>query len=191
MPQQETISDRHRQPLSMRLTATASARLGNPVTEHLRSPSDLSRWIATTGLIDRPPPVDDALLTDARELREAIYRAARGVARGERPAAADRRCLNEWSVEARAARVLDEDGVARWQVSDTAPARSALGIVAADAIDILGGARDGTLRLCAGQQCAAVFLDTSQGRNRRWCSMGTCGNRAKRSAMRARERAGG
>jgi predicted RNA-binding Zn ribbon-like protein len=58
--------------------------------------------------------------------------------------------------------------------------------VAADAVDALGGAKDGTIKVCSGTGCVAVFLGSSRGRSRRWCSMGTCGNRAKKDAMRVR-----
>lgn len=42
------------------------------------------------------------------------------------------------------------------------------------------------LRTCAADGCPRWFLDTSKGGRRRWCSMATCGNRAK--AARFRER---
>jgi predicted RNA-binding Zn ribbon-like protein len=34
-----------------------------------------------------------------------------------------------------------------------------------------------------------VYLDASRAKNRHWCGMGTCGNRAKVQAFRARQRA--
>ncbi|MGH1554964.1 CGNR zinc finger domain-containing protein, partial [Streptomyces sp. L7] len=42
------------------------------------------------------------------------------------------------------------------------------------------------VRDCAGPTCGALFLDTSRPGNRRWCSMGTCGNRAKKETLRGR-----
>lgn len=44
--------------------------------------------------------------------------------------------------------------------------------------------RRGSIRLCPGDSCGWIFLDT-RGR-RRWCSMATCGNRAKVRAHAAR-----
>lgn len=44
--------------------------------------------------------------------------------------------------------------------------------------------RRGSIRLCPGDSCGWLFLDT-RGR-RRWCSMATCGNRAKVRAHAAR-----
>lgn len=39
---------------------------------------------------------------------------------------------------------------------------------------------------CADPRCPRVFLDTSRNGTRRWCDMGTCGNRAKAARHRAR-----
>jgi predicted RNA-binding Zn ribbon-like protein len=62
----------------------------------------------------------------------------------------------------------------------------ALSSVARDAVAILT-ADDGRIRRCAG--CGRVFHDDSRTGNRRWCSMLTCGNRAKVAAFRARQQA--
>jgi predicted RNA-binding Zn ribbon-like protein len=37
----------------------------------------------------------------------------------------------------------------------------------------------GTARMCEGNPCGGFFLDDSRSKPRRWCSMETCGNRAK------------
>ena len=37
--------------------------------------------------------------------------------------------------------------------------------------------------------CTRLYLDASRAKNRHWCGMGTCGNRAKVQAFRARQRA--
>ncbi len=50
---------------------------------------------------------------------------------------------------------------------------------------------DGTfehLKLCASEDCRAVFFDRSKNHSGRWCSMETCGNRAKVRAWRQRQR---
>ena len=33
--------------------------------------------------------------------------------------------------------------------------------------------------ICASEDCAWLFLDTSKNHTRRWCDMKTCGNRVK------------
>src|SRR6266478_6977726 len=39
---------------------------------------------------------------------------------------------------------------------------------------------------CEGKTCTLLFLDTTHGRARRWCSMTICGNRVKQAAHRRR-----
>jgi predicted RNA-binding Zn ribbon-like protein len=50
---------------------------------------------------------------------------------------------------------------------------------------------DGTwehLKRCANDACGAVFFDRSKNHSGRWCSMQSCGNRAKVRAWRERQR---
>jgi predicted RNA-binding Zn ribbon-like protein len=44
----------------------------------------------------------------------------------------------------------------------------------------------GRVRTCANPACARVFLDVTRNGSRRWCAMGTCGNRAKAQRFRAK-----
>lgn len=45
-------------------------------------------------------------------------------------------------------------------------------------------------RICDDPGCSAVFYDRSRNRTGKWCSMATCGNRAKVRAFRERQAAG-
>jgi hypothetical protein len=58
--------------------------------------------------------------------------------------------------------------------------------LALPAADLLTGPSRAQVRVCAGESCGWLFLDP-RGR-RRWCSMATCGNRAKVRAHAARVR---
>jgi predicted RNA-binding Zn ribbon-like protein len=42
------------------------------------------------------------------------------------------------------------------------------------------------VKACEGPACTLLFADHTRGRQRRWCSMALCGNRAKQAAHRAR-----
>jgi predicted RNA-binding Zn ribbon-like protein len=44
------------------------------------------------------------------------------------------------------------------------------------------------VRRCGDPTCPRVFLDATRNGRRRWCEMGTCGNRAKAARHRARVR---
>lgn len=45
------------------------------------------------------------------------------------------------------------------------------------------------IKLCEGEGCAWAFVDMSPQRNRRWCDMTVCGNRAKVKRHRSKSRA--
>jgi predicted RNA-binding Zn ribbon-like protein len=45
-------------------------------------------------------------------------------------------------------------------------------------------------RLCHDPGCTSVFFDRSKNKSGKWCSMASCGNRAKVRAFRARQAAG-
>jgi predicted RNA-binding Zn ribbon-like protein len=54
-----------------------------------------------------------------------------------------------------------------------------MGTVVRTAIDLLTSERRGRVSTCANEKCQWLFLDTSKNRSRRWCTMASCGNRAK------------
>jgi predicted RNA-binding Zn ribbon-like protein len=54
------------------------------------------------------------------------------------------------------------------------------------AADSLVAAELARVRRCADPRCHRVFLDRTKNGLRRWCDMGTCGNRAKAARHRAR-----
>ena len=45
--------------------------------------------------------------------------------------------------------------------------------------DLLTGGKLDKVRRCANPECGWLFLDDSRAGKRRWCSMSSCGNRAK------------
>ena len=168
--------------LATSFTATLTERCGDPV-ERIPTPQRLADWLAVSGLA-----VDScsaAQLELARELREAIHAAATTTARGDAVPAPAVRVINERSLHGRAAAVLTLERTREWRVSTV---EDALGVIAADAISIVSGERDGKLALCASPTCQAAFFDTSQSRTRKWCDMNTCGNREKKARFNAKQR---
>jgi predicted RNA-binding Zn ribbon-like protein len=45
--------------------------------------------------------------------------------------------------------------------------------------DLIVSPEGGRLRHCLNDQCGWLFMDDSKNGSRRWCSMRSCGNRAK------------
>jgi predicted RNA-binding Zn ribbon-like protein len=114
-------------------------------------------------------------------LREAIFRIFSAAAAGGPPAADDLARLNRALARAPARdRLRRADGGYRWQLDRLTPTAPALlAPVLWSAGDLLAAARLVRVRRCANEQCQWLFLDDSKSGTRRWCSMQSCGNRAK------------
>jgi predicted RNA-binding Zn ribbon-like protein len=142
------------------------------------------------------PGEADQWLAEAITLREAIYRIFMAVAwrqaiaqpdldiltRFWRQAAQSRRMASQgqeigWEWEYRP----DDLGRMLWPV-----VRSAVDLLESKQLDRVGQCEDD-------RGCGWLFLDTSRNRSRRWCSMESCGNRAKanRHYTRAKKSAPG
>lgn len=168
--------------LSTSFTGTLSERHGDAV-ERIPTPQRLVDWLAVYGLV-----VDSCTTTQlelARELRESIHAAATAAAVQEPLPAAAVQVINDCSTQGRAAATLTPEGKRQWQLGSASGVEDALSVIAADAISIIAGERDGKLALCASPTCQAAFFDTSRSRTRRWCDMNTCGNRQKKARFNA------
>ncbi|WP_282781941.1 MULTISPECIES: CGNR zinc finger domain-containing protein [unclassified Nocardia] len=171
--------------LATSFTGTLSERHGNPV-ERIPTPQRLVDWLVVSGLA-----VDSctaAQLELAWELRESIHAAATAAASNAPLPVAAVHIINDRSTQGRAAPILTPEGTRQWRLSSSSCVEDALGVIAADAIGILAGERDGKLALCASPTCRAAFFDTSRSRTRRWCDMNTCGNRQKKARFIANQR---
>ena len=169
--------------LATSFTATLTERQGDPV-ERIPTPQRLVDWLRLNGLaVDSCTSVQ---LEMAYELRESIHAAATAAALGDALPATAVKVINDCSIRGRAAPVLTPEGTRDWRLSSPSRVEDALGVIAADAISILAGERDGRLALCASPTCRAAFFDTSQSRTRKWCDMNTCGNRQKKARFVAK-----
>ncbi|QKW05214.1 ABATE domain-containing protein [Streptomyces sp. NA04227] len=171
--------------LATSFTGTLTERRGDAV-ERIPTPQRLVDWLAVYDLAVES--CTTAQLELARELRESIHAAATAAAiRDPLPVSAVH-VINDFSAQGRAAAVLTPEGNRRWQLSSASCVEDALGVIAADAISVIAGERDGRLALCASPTCQAAFFDTSRSRTRRWCEMNTCGNREKKARFHANQR---
>ncbi|MFF8873093.1 CGNR zinc finger domain-containing protein [Streptomyces massasporeus] len=171
--------------LATSFTATLTERRGDAV-ERIPVPRRLVDWLAVSGLaVESCTTVQLEL---ARELRESIHAVLTAAASQEDLPAAAVQVINDRSAQGRAAAVLTSEGHRQWRLSSASCVEDALGVIAADAISIVAGERDGKLALCASPTCRAAFFDTSQSRSRKWCEMNTCGNRQKKARFHANKR---
>jgi predicted RNA-binding Zn ribbon-like protein len=173
--------------LATSFTATLTERRGDAV-ERIPTPRRLVDWLGVYGLV--VDSCTDAQLDLARELRESIHAAATAAAIQEALPESAVRVINDRSAQGRAAAILTPEGERRWRLSSASCVEDALSVIAADAISMIAGERDGRLALCASPTCRAAFFDTSRSRTRRWCDMNTCGNRQKKARFHAKQRKG-
>jgi predicted RNA-binding Zn ribbon-like protein len=164
------------------LTATGGGRRA----ERLRTPQDLASWLVGAGLADELPAASRRDLAHARTLREAVYQAIKRQMAGQPPGPGHLAIINNWAGRPPPRTWLEaEDGQLRAR-HDATTAASLVAGVARDAVDLLGGRLAGRIRECSAEDCTLLFLDTSRAGRRRWCSMATCGARAKMATYRAR-----
>ncbi|MDF3075917.1 MAG: hypothetical protein K0S54_3584 [Alphaproteobacteria bacterium] len=168
-------------------------RGSQPQTETLTDIEALAGWVGKDGGLPQErgqeladwakanPPKAAKLFARAILLREAIHNLF--VARaGDRPVAdADVGLLNEALAEAPSRDALSKTRTQfGWKVPRgdiTAP--SILAPVLWSAADLLLKGDPARIRQCANEKCRWVFLDVSKAGARRWCTMNSCGNRAK------------
>jgi predicted RNA-binding Zn ribbon-like protein len=148
--------------------------------ETLHNPADLAAWLREASLLgDASDPGEDDL-NAARKLRAAIDTLTFPPKRGGGPEAAEAAVavVNAAAAHAPLGPRLALSGEGRAYVVPPRPSvAAALGRIALDAIELLGG--DDQLRVCAADDCGIRFVDRSPSGNRQWCSMRRCGNRLK------------
>ncbi len=175
-----------------------------PRGDLLRDFNALVRWLVEMGVVDQErasgldrrallqPAAATATLVDARRVRAALRGLAERSlvnARVRDDAIAEINRVLGRSTGTRRVEMRDDGSIARVFVP-TGDAFAGLMIpiveAAADSLVINELPR---VRRCTDARCTRVFLDTSRNGTRRWCDMGTCGNRAKAARHRARTRA--
>lgn len=144
-------------------------------TETLNTPADLAAWAKA------PKPPDQTEFEQALDLRETIHRLFDAVAQGKAPPGRDFDALNAALAAAptRTALRRDKDSF-DWEFDMKAgTALALLAPVLWSAGDLLASAKLAKVRRCANPDCLYLFLDESRAGKRRWCTMSSCGNRAK------------
>lgn len=131
------------------------------------------------------------LLADLRLLREAAYDVAVSDLRGAAPSLASVALVNECAYHAPPAPRLElaaAPGAGPGALTVRYPVltgRQLLSLVARDLLALMADPDlRARLRECEAPRCRMLYLDTTAGGRRRWCSMRVCGNRAKAARHR-------
>ncbi len=158
----------------------------NPARDNelLKSARDVGSWLRASGLADDRQAqavagvADAGLVERVREIREASYSIFEARAAARSPSAEALGLLFLRAANGLSAGPLElcgtrlELSAVRWQ--DPEAVAAFLAMLSVEAFFILPEER---LRSCP--RCGWLFVDTSRGGKRRWCSMRTCGNREK------------
>jgi len=173
----------------------------------LRGYGDLVEWSRRRGILNSSESkslltafgnqkgLGDDVMAEAAKLREAVYRLFSDKRRGRYAREEDLNTINaQLSKGMSMARLASEGGSFRWgwKCDEHTPGMM-LWSVARDAAELLTSERLGRVKACANEEegCGWLFLDTSRSGNRVWCSMESCGNRAKFRAFYARQKVKG
>ncbi|MEU5598134.1 CGNR zinc finger domain-containing protein [Streptomyces sp. NPDC020298] len=181
--------------------------------ERLCSVEPLRAWITGSGLVPPGTPLahaDGSWLADFRELRGCVELLMRAGANsrtpgpgtnsstpgpgpnrgpGSRPYDLALARLNEFARPAPPAprAMLAESGALVRELDGPPCCAALLAAVARDAVELLTDpVAWAAVRECEGDNCPIMYVDTSRGRRRRWCSSEVCGNRERVARHRRR-----
>jgi predicted RNA-binding Zn ribbon-like protein len=154
--------------------------------EELSFPEQLQAWLDERGLLGAAaPPIGEAELGQAIELREALRQVMRAHNRGEPEPAAAGAVLERVAEAGQLSVRFTEGGGMEVVARDPGYA----GVLARLLAPVADAASDGSwqrVKACAEEACEAAFYDRSRNRSGRWCDMAICGNRTKVRAYRSK-----
>jgi predicted RNA-binding Zn ribbon-like protein len=154
-----------------------------PQEESLATPEQLTDWLRERGLLANARATK-ADLDQALQVREALRDLLAAQNGLEADVTAATAVLDGAAHRARLTLRFSAAGATL--EPSAAGVRRALGKLLAE---VSAGMADGTwerMKACRAEDCRWAFLDTAKNRSRAWCSMQSCGNRAKANAYRAR-----
>jgi predicted RNA-binding Zn ribbon-like protein len=154
--------------------------------DQLQRTEDVHRWAGQAQLPDRAamnsgPRLGPAALRRIRTVREQLHAVFHAIANDD-PIPADTlaRIGNALHDCCAKRSLCMKGGQVRWTWrQDARSSDYVLYPVLTAANDLLTSGSRGLVRQCADTNCGWLFLDRSNVRKRRWCSMADCGNRNK------------
>jgi predicted RNA-binding Zn ribbon-like protein len=167
--------------LALDLANSVSWRGTEREVDHLPDAKAALAWAAAQRLVDGNFVVEDpaVLLSELHALRAAIGSVGEAIASGRAAPQGGLIVICNMAAQSLARaepigapldlRFADRDRI--------------IGPIAWAALDLLRGGELGRLKQCPPDDCRWLFIDRTKNGSRRWCDMGTCGNRAKKRKL--------
>jgi predicted RNA-binding Zn ribbon-like protein len=188
--------------LAFDFTNTTSGRGGARRMEHLQTAEDVVVWARHATIIAEKsardlrrklaqrPQLRRELLRRTLELRDIAYGIGVALAADRSPQSTDVDRLTQIHAGClRFSHLTRSKGVYVWIWESTErPVEAILGPITLSALSSLSQADLSRVKQCPGEDCGWLFFDTTKNKNRRWCEMEVCGNRAKQKRLRKRKR---
>ncbi len=179
--------------LCLDLANTASWQAERRTTEHLNNFRDLVRWCTESSAISQSTATalleeaeqnsvrGEAVLAEAKELRETLYRIFFALSRRNAPPRRDLERLNETLAQVPLHFEVrrEEGGFSCERKADGTEFGKLLGPVVWSAAELLASGKVEQIKCCAAETCGWLFLDGTKNHSRRWCDMADCGSREK------------
>ncbi|WP_172899344.1 CGNR zinc finger domain-containing protein [Micromonospora echinaurantiaca] len=150
-------------------------------TDRLASTDGLLKWLREVDLLQAEQSVSDAQLRRVIAVREALRDLLRA---NHTDTPAPESAVQVLDQAARKLSILFTRS-GGWTIGS---AGTGVDFLVGELVTIVIGAmNDGTwrrLKACANDTCEWAFYDRSRARSGKWCSMGSCGNRAKQQTWR-------
>lgn len=170
--------------LSARPTASPAERLTSydalvewAREQHLVSAAAAERLLAEAR---RHPHQAAAVLSRAKEFREALNAVALSIEQQKPPAPAALAVISDRLADAYAhGRLVPHDGALQWISSAEDDLDRVLWEISRAAGRVVVSPRLSRVRSCAAGDCGWWFVDDTKNHSRRWCDMKLCGNREK------------
>jgi len=150
--------------------------------EELTDPGRLAEWLAAHDLGAAGATADDSDLGHAIAMREAL-RGVIGANSGGTVFPVDLATLNQAAASSKLRPRFGSDGRARLE-PEAGGVTGALGRIVAAAFAAMDDEDWGRLKLCSSPTCRWAYFDRSRNYSSRWCTMASCGNRAKAKRFR-------
>lgn len=153
--------------------------------DELADPSAIAGWLVRQGLLDAPPDLSQADVARVHAVREVLRTLL--AANNDDEATVDPDAVNAVLAELPLVVAVGADGP-RLVPAAADPLARALGRLLAVVVDAVASGEWARMKACRLPECRWAYYDRSRNRSRAWCSMETCGNRAKARAFRQRTR---